>query len=104
MNSKIKTFAQNNKYDYGLDKEGTFWQKENGIWTVMFEKNKIIKKKKTKGEVKILEQKNGFYWGVDEKGKHWKRYLNYDWREMNNKTRKMPTCLKSKLIAEHITR
>ena len=52
MNSKIKTFAQNNKYDYGLDKEGTFWQKENGIWTVMFEKNKIIIRKKQKEKLK----------------------------------------------------
>ena len=55
MNSKIKTFAQNNKYDYRLDKEGT-------VWTIMFEK-KDLKKMTPKGEVIILEEKNGFYWG-----------------------------------------
>ena len=98
MNSKIKTFTQNNKYDYGLDKEQTFWQKENGVWMVMFEK-KDLKKKTPKGEAIILEEKNGFYWGVDEDGNLWKRFLNYEWREMKNKTSKMTTIKKSKLIA-----
>ena len=44
---EIKTFTQNNKYNYEFDSEGTFWQKENGVWTVMFEK-KDVQKKDTK--------------------------------------------------------
>ena len=40
-----------------------------------------------------------FIGGVDEDGNLWKRFLNYEWREMKNKTSKMPTIKKSKLIA-----
>ena len=65
----------------------------------MFEKKDIKKKHTPKGEVTILEEKKGFYWGIDEAGEYWKRFLNYEWREMKNKSSKMPTTRKSKSIA-----